>query len=65
MYIMKIDFVESEGQAVHNKVQTYDYVNGALWTVSDTTQTLSEQIADQVGGRAVHVDCSDVEMPSG
>lgn len=46
-------------------VQTYDYVNGALWTVSDTTQTLSKQIADQVGGRAVHVDCSDVEMPSG
>jgi hypothetical protein len=46
-------------------VTNYDYVSGSNWAVSDTTQTLANKIADAIGGRAVHVDCKDVETPGG
>jgi hypothetical protein len=42
---------------------SYDLVNGGLWSVSDTSQTLSRQISNKVGGEAVHIDCKDVEIP--
>lgn len=40
-----------------------DYVLGSNWSIADTSQTLSERIADAIGGEAVHVDCSDVKLP--
>jgi hypothetical protein len=46
-------------------ISSFDYVSGSRWTVSDTSQTLANKIADAIGGRAVHVDCKDVEIPSG
>ena len=38
-------------------VSSYDFVDGGLWTVSDTSQTLAKKISDAVGGKPVHIDC--------
>ena len=44
-------------------VSSFDHVSGSNWVVSDVSQTLTNQVADAIGGRAVHVDCKDVEIP--
>lgn len=38
-------------------ILSYDFVDGGQWTISDTTQTLSEKISEAIGGKAIHVDC--------
>ena len=38
-------------------ISSFDYVNGGLWTIGNATETLSKQIAEQIGAEAVHHNC--------
>lgn len=38
-------------------ITEFDYLNGGTWTISGTSRTLAEKIADKFEGDAVHVDC--------
>jgi hypothetical protein len=38
-------------------ITSFDYVDGGLWTISNTSETLAKEIAGKMGARAVHVDC--------
>lgn len=39
------------------------FVRGGNWGVERGSQTLSEKIAEAIGGEAVNVDCKDVKLP--
>lgn len=43
-------------------VSSMNVVSGGNWGVTDVSETLANKIADAIGGRAVHVDCKDVEI---
>lgn len=38
-------------------ISSWDFVDGGLWTVSDTSKTLAKKISDAIGGKDTHVDC--------
>jgi len=38
-------------------ITEFDYLNGGTWTISGTSQTLAEKLANKFGGDAIHVDC--------
>jgi hypothetical protein len=38
-------------------VSSFDFVDGGLWTVSNTSETLAKKISDAIGGKTTHVDC--------
>jgi hypothetical protein len=38
-------------------VSEYDYVVGGNWTISNASQTLSDQLASASGGTAKHIKC--------
>ena len=44
-------------------VTNMHFVRGNNWGVAEGSQTISDKIAETIGGEAVHVDCKDVKMP--
>jgi hypothetical protein len=36
---------------------SFHYVEGDKWLVTNTSETLANQIADNFGGKAVHIEC--------
>ncbi|MEW2481432.1 hypothetical protein AB0876_17745 [Mycobacterium sp. NPDC049093] len=44
-------------------VSNMHFVRGNGWGVAEGSQTISDKIADAIGGEAVHVDCKDVKLP--
>lgn len=44
-------------------VSNMHFVRGNDWGVSEGSQTISDKIAEAIGGEAVHVDCKDVKLP--
>lgn len=36
---------------------SFDYVDGGLWTVFNTSQTLAKKVSDAIGGKPEHIDC--------
>ena len=38
-------------------ITSFDYVDGGLWTISNTSETLAKEIAEKMSAKAVHVNC--------
>jgi hypothetical protein len=38
-------------------ISEFDYLNGGTWTISNTSKTLTEKLASEIGGTAVHIEC--------
>jgi hypothetical protein len=38
-------------------ISEFDYLNGGTWTISNTSKTLTEKLASEIGGAAVHIEC--------
>jgi hypothetical protein len=38
-------------------ITSFDYVDGGLWTISGTSETLAKEVANKMDAKAVHVDC--------
>ena len=38
-------------------ITSFDYVDGGLWTISGTSETLANEVANKMDAKAVHVDC--------
>lgn len=38
-------------------VTEFDYLNGDTWTISETSQTLANDIETKFAGKAMHIDC--------
>ena len=39
-------------------ISSFNFVDGGLWTVSNTSETLAKKISEAIGGKPEHVDCS-------
>ena len=38
-------------------ITSFDYVDGGLWTVSGTSETLANEVANKMDAKAIHIDC--------
>jgi len=38
-------------------ITSYDYVDGGLWTISGTSETLAKEIASKMEAKAVQINC--------
>ena len=38
-------------------IASFNYVDGGLWTISNTSETLAKEIAGKMSAKAVQVDC--------
>jgi hypothetical protein len=38
-------------------IASFNYVDGGLWTISSTSETLAKEIAGKMSAKAVQVDC--------
>lgn len=45
-------------------VSNMHFVRGNNWGVAEGSQTISDKIANAIGGKAIHVDCKDIK-PAG